>query len=146
MCMYVFHQKLSSLASHSSMHLIQGLPLMRNCLTGSTPLYLKAYNILVFIRSGDLYSTSSRDYYSEALFYTKSIHSSVFGSGPLACPSDKNVYGSSRSIAFVGPSNRNKLPHSLRDFIAIPSVQFHKHLKTSLFVSEGTARVESASD
>jgi len=42
----------------------------------------------------------------------------------------------SMTFAVVGPSNRNKLPQSLRDLSRISSDQFCKHLKTSLFVSE----------
>jgi len=44
----------------------------------------------------------------------------------------------SRSFAIVGSLNLNKLPQSLRDLLPISSVQFRKHLKTSLFVSEDT--------
>ena len=44
----------------------------------------------------------------------------------------------SRSLAIVSPSNKNKLLQSLRDLLPISSDQFHKLLKTSLFVSEDT--------
>src|SRR6218665_2529333 len=93
--------------------------LMKNCLTGSVPQYLKAYCILVSsIPSRSTLRSSVRDY--------------------LFVPRTRKSMTQSRSFAIVGPSYWNKLPQSLRDLLPKSSDQFRKHLKTSLFVSEDT--------
>src|SRR6218665_1135662 len=93
--------------------------LVRNCLTGSAPQYLKAYCIPVTSIPSRLTLRSS-------------------ARGHLLVPRTRTSMIQSGSFSIVGPSKRNKLPQSLRDpwLLTISSDQFRKHLNTSLFVSE----------
>ena len=93
--------------------------LVRNCLTGSAPQYIKAYCIpFSSIPSRSTLRSSAR--------------------GHLVVPRTQTSMTQSRSVSVVGPSNWNKLPQSLRDLFPISSDPFRKHLKTFIFVGEDT--------
>jgi len=84
--------------------------LMRNCLTGSAPQYLKAYCIPVSsIPSRSTLRSSAR--------------------GHLVVPRTRTSMTQSRSFAIVGPSNWNKLPQYFRYLFPISFDQFRRHLK-----------------
>ena len=94
--------------------------LMRSCLVGSAPHYLRAYCTPVS-------SLPSRS----------SLRSST--RGHLVVPRVCTSTAQSRSFAVVGPSSWNWLPQSLRsDLLSLSFDQFRKRLKTSLFNSEDT--------
>src|SRR6218665_3655269 len=93
--------------------------LVRNCLTGSAPHYLNTCCIPVPSLPGP-----------------SSLRSSA--RGHLVVPRTRTSVAQSKSLAIVGSSSWNKLPLSLRDRFPISSDQFHKHLKTSLFISKDT--------
>src|SRR6218665_748088 len=105
--------------------------LIRNCFIGSVPQYLKAEGLgkctsIASIRSRSTLQSSAR--------------------GHLVVPRTRTSMTQSRSFAIVGPLNWNKLPQSLRDLFPISSDQFRKHLEISIFVSDDTDPVGSASD
>lgn len=87
--------------------------LMRNCVTGSTSHNVNA----CCIPAPSLPSLSSLQHH-------------------LVAPQTWTFIAQSRT--FLLWSNWNNLPQSLRDVSPISFDQFHKHLKTSLFVSEDT--------
>jgi hypothetical protein len=89
--------------------------LMRNCLAGSAPHYLRSYCTPVS-------SLPSRS----------SLRSSA--RGHLVVPRVRTSMAQSRSFAIVGPTSWNRLPQFLRaDLLSISFDQFRKHLKTSLY-------------
>ena len=91
--------------------------LMRNCLSGSAPLYLKTHCIPVSSLPG-----------------RSSLRSSAHGH--LVVPRTRTSTAQNRSFAVVGPSCWNRLPQSLRtDFLSLSFDLFRKRLKTSLFIS-----------
>src|SRR5688572_25260996 len=89
--------------------------LMRSCLAGSAPHYLRAFCTPV----SSLHSRSS-------------LRSST--RGYLVVPRVRTSTAQSRSFAIVGPNSWNQLPQSLRtDLFSISFDQFRKRLKTSLY-------------
>jgi len=66
--------------------------------------------------------------------------------GHLVVHRTRTFVAQSRSFPIVGLSNWNQLPQSLSYLFPTLSDQFHKHLKISIFVSEDTTQVGSASD
>jgi hypothetical protein len=96
------------------------LALMRNCLTGSAPSYLKTFCTPVSSLPGRI-----------------SLRSSAHGL--LVVPRVRTATAQSRSFAVVGPSSWNRLPQALRlDLLSLSPAQFRKRLKTFLFIYDIT--------
>jgi hypothetical protein len=91
------------------------LTLMRNCIVGSAPSYLK--ELCTFVSSLPARPTLRSS--SRGLLVVPRVHSAT---------------AQSRSFANVGPSIWNRLPLSLRlELLSLSPSQFRKRLKTILF-------------
>ena len=96
------------------------LSLMRNCVVGVAPSYLRSLCTLVS-------SIPSR----------ACLRSSAHGL--MVVPRMRSATAYSRSFACVGPSAWNSLPHSLRlQLLALSPSQFRRRLKTFLFPGSGS--------
>ena len=96
------------------------LSLMRNCLVGVAPSYLRSFCTFV-----------------SSLPARASLRSST--NGLMVVPRMRSATAHSRCFARVGPSAWNSLPQSLRlELLALSPCQFRRRLKTFLFPDSGT--------
>ena len=104
------------------------LTLMRNCLVGSAPSYLRDFCISVSSVPG-----------------RGTLRSAAHGL--LTVPRMHTATAQSRSFAYVGPTSWNRLSRELRlELLSLSLPQFRKRLKSVLLTVISLVRVGSATD